>query len=96
MDMQGEDTKKINEFDVAIIGSGPSGMMAAIQSARNNLRVVLIEKNSKPGRKLLLTGNGRCNLTNAEFDLKKLVENYHNGEFLFNIFSSLLISSNIF
>ena len=75
------------KFDVAVIGGGPAGMMAAAQSARNGLRVVLIEKNSGLGKKLLLTGNGRCNLTNAEFDLRKLAENYHNGEFLFHAFS---------
>ena len=39
------------------------------------------------GKKLLLTGNGRCNLTNAEFNLKELVKNYNNGEFLFHAFS---------
>ena len=81
--MQEEDRK----FDVAIIGAGPAGMMAAMQSARSGLRVVLIEKNSKPGKKLLLTGGGRCNLTNAEFNLKNLVSNYNNGEFLFYAFS---------
>lgn len=81
--MQEKDTK----FDVAVIGGGPAGMMAATQSARNGLRVVLLEKNRQLGKKLLLTGGGRCNLTNAEFDLKKLVANYHNGEFLFHAFS---------
>jgi len=84
-DMVEKDTK--NKYDIAIIGAGPAGMMAAIQSARNNLRVVLLEKNEKLGKKLLLTGGRRCNLTNAEFDLKKLVENYNNGEFLFHAFS---------
>jgi len=84
-------------WDVAVIGGGPAGIMASIQSARNGLRVVLIEKNSKLGKKMLLTGGGRCNLTNAEFsaqggpasgwDLKKFVSNYNNGEFLFHAFS---------
>ena len=75
------------KFDVAVIGGGPAGIMAAIHAARNNLRVVLIEKNKTLGKKLLLTGNGRCNLTNAEFNLRKLTENYYNGEFLFHAFS---------
>ena len=79
--------RKNISVDVAIIGAGPAGIMAAIQAARNNLRVVLIEKNSSLGKKLLLTGGGRCNLTNAEFDLKKLAGNYNNGEFLFHAFS---------
>ncbi|MCX6719578.1 MAG: NAD(P)/FAD-dependent oxidoreductase [Candidatus Staskawiczbacteria bacterium] len=83
--MQKEDTK--NKYDVAVIGAGPAGMMTAIQSARKGLRVVLLEKNKQLGKKLLLTGGGRCNFTNAEFNLKNLVANYHNGEFLFHAFS---------
>ncbi len=81
--MQKKDTK----FDVAIMGGGPAGIMAAAQSARDGLRVVLIEKNSSLAKKLLLSGGGRCNLANAEFNLKELVKNYHNGEFLFHAFS---------
>ena len=74
-------------FDVAVIGAGPAGTMAACTAARNGLRVVLIEKNKQLGKKLLLTGNGRCNITNAEFNLRELVKNYNNGEFLFHAFS---------
>ena len=84
--MAKEDTKT-NKFDVAVIGAGPAGLISAFQAARNGLRVVLIEKNSAFGKKFLLTGGGRCNLTNAEFDLRKLAENYNNGEFLFHAFS---------
>jgi len=76
-----------NLFDVAVIGAGPAGIMAAIKASERGLKVVLVEKNSILGKKLLLTGNGRCNITNAEFDLKKLVQNYDNGKFLFHIFS---------
>lgn len=51
---------------IMVIGGGPSGMAAAISAARNGAgKVRLIEKNSEPGRKLLATGNGRCNLTNT-------------------------------
>jgi len=78
---------KEEKFDIAIIGAGPAGMMAAIESAKLGLSVALIEKNSALGKKLLLTGNGRCNITNAEFNLNKLVKNYNNGEFLFHAFS---------
>jgi len=57
---------KNNEiYDVAVVGAGPAGMMAAITAASNGHKVILIEKNSSAGRKLLLTGNGRCNLTNT-------------------------------
>jgi predicted Rossmann fold flavoprotein len=75
------------KFDVAIVGAGPAGIMSAIISAQKGHNVVLIEKNNKIGKKFLLTGNGRCNLTNAEHDLKALVKNYNNGEFLFYAFS---------
>jgi predicted Rossmann fold flavoprotein len=76
------------KYNVAIIGAGPAGMMAAIQASRNNKSVVLIDTNRIPGQKLLITGKGRCNITNAEFDKHKLVENYgKNGKFLYHAFS---------
>jgi len=88
--MPKEDTRK-NTFDVAVIGAGPAGMMAAVIAAESGgpegCSVILIEKNKQLGKKLLLTGNGRCNITNAEFNLKELVKNYNNGEFLFHAFS---------
>lgn len=79
--------EKDTKFDVAVIGAGPAGLIAAGTAAHLGLSVALIEKNPAPGKKLLLTGNGRCNLTNAEFNLRKLVKSYNNGEFLFNIFA---------
>ncbi len=79
--------EKENVFDIAVIGGGPAGMIAAGRAAQLGARVVLLEKNKKLGRKLLLTGNGRCNITNAEFDLKKLISCYgRNGKFLFRAF----------
>ena len=75
-------------FDVAVIGGGPAGMMAAGRAAEVGARVVLIEGNSRPGRKLLLTGNGRCNLANSTLDKSRLVEVYgKNGKFLYSAFS---------
>lgn len=80
-----KDNKTI--FDVAVIGGGPAGLMAAGRAAELGKSVVLLEKNKKPGRKLVLTGKGRCNITNAEFNLRKLVENYgKKGQFLFHAF----------
>ena len=55
-------------YDVAVIGGGASGMMAAI-AAKSRLpqgRVLLLERNDSPGRKLLATGNGRCNFRSEE------------------------------
>lgn len=76
------------EIDVAIIGGGPAGMMAAGRAAELGARVALIEKNARTGRKLLLTGNGRCNLTNSGHDIRGLVAKYGpNGKFLYQAFS---------
>ena len=52
------------EFDVAVVGGGPAGMMAAASAARLGARTVLLEKNAKLGRKLMITGKGRCNVCN--------------------------------
>lgn len=77
--------KKIisEQFDVAVIGAGPAGMMAAIRAAQKGSRVVLIEKKEQSGTKLLMTGNGRCNLTQDENDIIKLSQKYgRNGKFI--------------
>ena len=50
---------------VVVIGGGASGMMAALSAAEQGHRVVLLERQQRLGRKLLATGNGRCNLTNT-------------------------------
>jgi predicted Rossmann fold flavoprotein len=55
----------MNIYDVAVVGAGPAGIMASISAARFNKKVVLIERNSSIGRKILLTGGGRCNFTNS-------------------------------
>ena len=62
---------------ILIIGAGASGMMAAVSSAVHGARVTLLDHNAKPGRKLLLTGNGRCNLTNLD---PHLWEKYHSSD----------------
>lgn len=56
------------KYDIAVIGAGASGMVAAIASARAGARVCLIEANSRVGRKILETGNGRCNLSHTPID----------------------------
>ena len=53
-------------FDVVVIGAGAAGMMAALQAARRGRRTVLLEKNQKPGLKILISGGGRCNLTTTK------------------------------
>jgi len=77
-------------YDLIVIGGGPAGMMLAGRAAENGARVLLLEKNKKLGKKLLVTGNGRCNITHAEYDNKKLVSAYgSNGRFLFSALASL-------
>lgn len=78
-------------WDVAVIGGGPAGMMAAgraAQKSKKGAKVILLEKNEMLGKKLLITGGGRCNVTNAEFDNRKLLEKFKgNGKYLFSAFS---------
>lgn len=75
-------------FDVIVVGGGPAGMMAAGRAAELGARVALLEKNDKLGKKLLITGGGRCNITNAEFDVRKMVSKYGpKGKALFGSFS---------
>jgi predicted Rossmann fold flavoprotein len=64
-------------YDVAVIGGGPAGMMAAGRAAQRGARVILLEKNNVLGKKLLLTGGGRCNLTNATFDRNLFLSKFH-------------------
>lgn len=61
--------KATNIWDVIVIGAGASGMMAAITAAREGHRVLILEHMNKPGKKLLATGNGRCNYTNEDMNI---------------------------
>ena len=70
-------------FDVLVIGSGAAGMIAAGTAAQRGLRVCLLEKNIKPGRKLGITGKGRCNLTNDCTVQDFIASVVTNGRFLF-------------
>lgn len=75
-------------WDVVVIGGGPAGMMAAGRAAQEGARVLLLEKNDILGKKLLITGGGRCNITNAEFDNRKLLAKFKESDkYLFSPFS---------
>lgn len=67
---------------IIVIGAGPAGMMAAIKAAENGADVTLLEKMQRPGRKMQITGKGRCNITNSA-DIPELIKNIPgNGKFL--------------
>jgi hypothetical protein len=75
-------------YDVVVIGGGPAGMMAAGRAAACGARVLLLEKNATLGKKLLITGGGRSNVTNAEFDQHILLAKFkENAKFLFSPFA---------
>ena len=71
-------------YDGVVIGGGPAGIFAAITAANNGERVLLIEKNDRLGKKLLITGKGRCNVTN-NCSVQEVLENVpRNGRFLYS------------
>ncbi len=75
-------------FDVIVVGGGAAGLMAAGVAAENGKKVLIIEKNKNLGEKLKITGGGRCNITNAEYDVHKLLKNYGKAsDFLYSPFS---------
>ena len=71
-------------FDCIVIGGGPAGMIAAITAARAGKNVILLEKNDRLGKKLLITGKGRCNVTNDCSADEVLKNTPRNGKFLFS------------
>ena len=71
-------------YDVIVIGGGPAGMFAAITAAENGKKVLLLERNDRLGKKLLITGKGRCNVTN-NCDMQEVMQNIpRNGRFLYS------------
>ncbi|TAH72161.1 MAG: NAD(P)/FAD-dependent oxidoreductase [Anaerolineaceae bacterium] len=76
--------------EILVIGGGASGMIAAISAARSGHKVILLEKNEKLGKKLYITGKGRCNLTNACDDRHTFFENViSNPKFLYKAYYQL-------
>ena len=74
-------------YDAIVIGAGPAGMMAAIRAAERGRHVLLVERNESPGRKLLISGKGRCNLTNSGDLTSFLAEFSESRDFLRNSFA---------
>lgn len=75
-------------FDVIVIGAGPAGMMAAGRSAELGKKTLLLEKTDSSGKKLLLSGSTRCNITNSCRDVEDFINNFsESGKFLINAFN---------
>lgn len=78
----------MKSYDVIVVGGGASGMMAAGHAAECGREVLLLEKNARLGEKLSITGGGRCNITNAEFDTRTFLSFFGDaGKFLFSPFA---------
>ena len=74
---------------VIVIGAGAAGTMAAGVAAQNGAEVVLLERNEKIARKVMITGKGRCNVTNNVTDTQEFISNIPgNGRFLYGAFST--------
>ena len=79
--------------DVLIIGGGAAGLMAAGTVSMTGKSVTVLERNDRPARKVMITGKGRCNVTNNCTELDKLIENVpQNGRFLYSAFSNFMPS----
>ncbi|MFC2137109.1 NAD(P)/FAD-dependent oxidoreductase [Bacteroidota bacterium] len=77
----------MQKYDVIVIGAGPAGLLAAGRAAELGAKVLILEKMRQEGRKLLITGKGRCNITNNA-DINDFITHIHpNGRFLRNTFS---------
>jgi len=86
-------SKEMKEkYDLIVIGGGASGMMAAGAAAENGKKVLILEKNPRLGEKLSITGGGRCNVTNATFDVREFLKKFgDSAKFLFSPFSQFNI-----
>ena len=78
---------KKQNFDVIVIGAGASGLLAAGAAAEGGARVLLLEKMERPARKLLITGKGRCNITNQSYQSKFIKHVHPGGKYLKKVFS---------
>ena len=74
----------VMNYDGIIIGGGPAGMFAAITAAKQGQKVLLLERNDRLGKKLLITGKGRCNVTNDCSEQEVLQNTPRNGRFLYS------------
>ncbi|MBR2338231.1 MAG: NAD(P)/FAD-dependent oxidoreductase [Clostridia bacterium] len=77
-----------NALTVIVVGGGAAGLMAAGRAARRGYRVTVVERNARPARKVMITGKGRCNVTNACSVQECVAQTPGNGRFLYSAFSA--------
>jgi len=80
------------EYDLVVVGGGPAGMMGAATAARQGCRVLLLEKNDRLGKKLAITGGGRCNFTNLNEGEAFSSNIVSNGKFLYSALNTFTSS----
>ena len=78
----------MEHYDIIIVGAGASGLTAGICAARNGARVLILEKLSKPGKKITVTGNGKCNIFSDRKDVENITRS-NNKEIAYKIFGSI-------
>ncbi|HWI64730.1 MAG TPA: aminoacetone oxidase family FAD-binding enzyme, partial [Symbiobacteriaceae bacterium] len=77
----------MERYDIIVIGGGPAGLMAAAAAGRQGARVLLLEKGEKLGRKLIISGGGRCNVTNRKTGEELVRQIVGNGRFMYSALS---------
>ncbi|MDQ5954333.1 MAG: hypothetical protein QG583_261 [Patescibacteria group bacterium] len=83
-------------WDVVVVGGGPAGMVAAGRAGERGKKVLLLEKNTVLGKKLLITGGGRCNVTNNKTNTREMLAKYKgNDKFLFSAFSQFDVTDTL-
>ena len=82
------------DYDIIVIGAGPAGLMAGGVAAKHGAHVLILEQGDSPAQKLGITGGGRCNITNAEYDTRALLRHYGDAEkFLYSPFSQFSVQN---
>ncbi|MDD1740127.1 MAG: aminoacetone oxidase family FAD-binding enzyme, partial [Methanothrix sp.] len=80
--MPGEEYHPIQDYDLIVIGAGPSGLFCAINSSEKGKKILILEKKNSPGHKLLISGSGQCNITHSG-DIQDFLDHYGDrGRFL--------------
>lgn len=83
-------------YDTIIIGGGAAGLMASVECKRLGQDILVIERNPRPGKKIAITGKGRCNVTTHNHDLRDLISRYQrNGKFLYGAFSRFSVQDTL-